>query len=553
MGKEQGLSSEGTWPQAQRLAMLKDIAEALNETTDISQAMDAILPRLSEVLGLSTAWAFRYDAERSQFVEVGASGLPPALSCNDAAALKFGWCECQDRFVQGRLDRAVNIVRCSRLRDAVGDKAGLIYHASVPLRSKGKPLGILNVAAAGSSVFTEPALQLLTAIGHHVAVAVDRAAILADERRRSEQLRALSEMAAEMVSLVRPEAVLEFAVRQFVDKLGYECCGITVRETGHQGQTRRLVAAAYRPPDREPAGYSYAKEEAPLLDEAERVMLQDARSVMVQPIPHSSYDVRVESRRGGAFGASDQEMLSAFAWHVAAALDNARLYEQSLEEAKWVERRRLAADLHDAVSQRLFSAQLLARTARLLAERKEAGAALNQVLERVESLIAESQREMRGLIETLRPAEEGGLTARVRERIAPLQLQGQTRIHLAVDGGTEPIVRFEQREALLMALDEALQNALRHAAARNVYVHLLLTPDRVRVSVQDDGCGFDPVRTTAGLGTSTMSERMRQAGGTLSITSQPGRGTRVVLEVPAAGDDPGAGQSGLKNPGVDAP
>ncbi|WP_051663179.1 GAF domain-containing sensor histidine kinase [Alicyclobacillus macrosporangiidus] len=539
-------SDRESWPEPARLAMLKDIAEALNEATDISEAMDAILPRLSGVLGLSTAWAFRYDAERSRFVEVGASGLPPALACDGGAPLKSGWCECQDRFVEGRLDRAVNIVRCSRLRDAVGDKGGLTYHASVPLRSKGKPLGILNVAAAGHSVFTPSALQLLTAIGHHVAVAVDRAAILADERRRAEQLRALSDIAAELVSVVRPRAVLELAVRQFVDRLGYECCGITFREPGDpeaealgSGWPGRVVASAYRSSDGEPAGYSYAREEEePLLDEAQRVLLPQARSAMVRPIPHSPYEVRVESRRPGAFSASDEEMLSAFAWHVAASLENARLYEQSLEEARWVERRRLAADLHDAVSQRLFSAQLLARTARLMAERGHAERRLDGVLERLEALIADSQHEMRGLIEALRPAGERGLVARVRERIAPLQLQGQTRIHLTVagDGGEEPAIPFEARESLLSALDEALHNALRHAGARNVHVHLRLTAEEVEVSVQDDGCGFHPEKTAAGLGTSTMYERMREAGGRLSITSHPGRGTRVVFTVPVPGD-----------------
>ncbi|MCL6594071.1 MAG: hypothetical protein K6T31_08855, partial [Alicyclobacillus sp.] len=193
--------------------------------------------------------------------------------------------------------------------------------------------------------------------------------------------------------------------------------------------------------------------------------------------------------------------MSAFTWHVAAALENARLYERSLEEARWVERRRLAADLHDAVSQRLFSAQLLARTARLLAGRREAEAQLDGLLERLETLVAESQREMRGLIEALRPSGERGLAAQVRERIAPLQLQGQTRIHLDFAGDGEPAIPFEARQALLAALDEALHNALRHAGARNVHVHLRMAEESVEVSVQDDGCVFTPGQVAGGLGT----------------------------------------------------
>jgi len=102
------------------LKLFTEVAALLNEATDIGSAMELILPKMSETLGLMTAWAFRYDESRRSFVEVGASGLPPALGCHGAAALKSGWCECQDQFVHSRLDRAVNVVRCSRLRDAIG-------------------------------------------------------------------------------------------------------------------------------------------------------------------------------------------------------------------------------------------------------------------------------------------------------------------------------------------------------------------------------------------------------------------------------------------------
>jgi signal transduction histidine kinase len=529
--KDQEFLQEG-----KQLEILKDIAEALNETTDISQAMEAILPRLSGVLGLSTAWAFRFDPKRGSFVEVGASGLPPALACDDAAPLKTGWCECQDQFVSGKLDTAVNIVRCSRLRDAVGDKAGLTYHASVPLRSKGKPLGILNVAAAGHSVFTKPALDLLTAIGHHVAVAVDRAGILADERHRANQLKAMSGMAAELVSFVQPAAILEYAVQQFVEALGYECCGITVGTTaGAPEEKPRLVAAAYRPVHERSTEYSYLdSEDMPLLPEAERILLPEARSVLVRPIPHSEYEIRLESCLPNAFRDVDEDVVSAFAWHVAAALENARLYEKSLDEAKWVERRRLAADLHDAVSQRLFSALLLARTVKMLAERERDYGEIGEAALRVERLIAESQQEMRDLIEALRPQEERGLVSLIRERVAPLQLQTQTRIHLTAESDGDVCVTFEQREALLKVVDEALQNTFKHAKAKNVYVRVAHDADRLVVSIQDDGIGFRETEVQPGLGTSTMYERIQRIGGTLYIVSQPNGGTRVTCEIPLA-------------------
>jgi signal transduction histidine kinase len=515
------------------LSVLKDIAVALNEANDMASAMAAILPRLGEVLGLSTAWAFRYDVKRSSFVEVGASGLPPALACDNASTLKTGWCECQDQFVTGKLSTAVNIVRCSRLKDAVGDKEGLTYHASIPLRSKDKPLGILNVAAAGHSVFTKPALALLTAIGHQVAVAVDRAGILADERYRANQLKAMSEMAAQLVSMVQPEQILQFAAERFVQSLGYEACGVVRTSPDDKARTGVLVAASQRIGHRTDEEYSYASdEEMPMLPTSQRLLLRDARSATTQRIPHSEYEIRLESTVLNAFHDVDFDILSAFAWHLTAALENARLYQQALTSAKWAERRQLAADLHDAVSQRLFSALLLTKSAQLMTDKPGTDSSLPHTLSRVQSLIAESQQEMRDLIEALRPTNEREFVHQLRDRIEPLQLQSNTRIHFYSDSANGVRLTFEQRETLLKIVDEALQNVFKHAHARNAHIEVSSDTDCLRLSIRDDGRGFHESAISPGLGTSTMYERIHKIGGTLRIRSQVGGGTTVLCELP---------------------
>jgi signal transduction histidine kinase len=518
-----------------RMELLKNIAEALNETNHIDEAMEAILPRLGEVLGLSTAWAFRFDPKRSSFVEVGASGLPPALACGGAAPLKTGWCECQDQFVQGRLNKAVNLVTCSRLRDAVGDKQGLVCHASIPLRSKDKPLGILNVAASGSAVFTAEALSLLETIGHQVAVAVDRAGLIAEERLRAQKLQALSAMSARLVTVVNPSTLLQFAVDEFVEELQYEACGVTIPTTGEGANEHLLIAVAHRQQTVVTNEYTYDDEEAaPLSPESERVLLPDAKSALVRDIPHTEYQLRIESRLKNAFTEVDKDVLSAFAWHLSAAIENAKLYQQSLESAKWVERRKLAADLHDAVSQRLFSAQLIAKTAGLMVRQGADAERTAETLDKLQGLIAQSQEEMRALIQTLRPNSERGFVASLRDRIEPLQLQASTRIHWTVDGEVEKRLTLPKREALLGVIDEALQNVLKHAGARHAYITVALSENSVIATVQDDGCGFDEVTCQKGLGTSTMYERVHAVGGNLQLHSEVGNGTTVVCEIPVS-------------------
>jgi len=536
---EEGAVSKGS---TDSLKLFTEVAALLNEATDIGSAMDLILPKMGEALGLTTAWAFRYDESRRSFVEVGASGLPPALGCHGAAALKSGWCECQDQFVNSRLDRAVNVVRCSRLRDAVGDKEGLVYHASIPLRSQGRALGILNVAATGHAVFTAHTLTLLGTIGQHVAIAIHRAALWSDERERTEKLSSLSSAAAELTSDMDTAKILQSACRLAVSSLGFPACAMTVtmaaeRTDGIVEQSTHVIGAplvaSYR--QNEPAvnEYAYESEDVDSSSQQDKPFVwTTSRSQIVLPIPQSEYELHVESDQSSAFGDIDREILAAFAWHITAALENARLYQHSVEHAKWNERQQLAADLHDAVSQRLFSALLLARTADELVNDETKRPRIHDILQGVQDRIIEAQAEMRTLIDTLRPRDTRGFLSRLRERVDALQLQSQTQIRLSVESGVPDELPFDVREAFTSVLDEALHNVLQHAQAKRAWVTCNQSNEGLVLQIKDDGCGFVSRAVIAGLGTTTMFERMQAVDGRLFVTSHPGRGTVISAQWP---------------------
>lgn len=118
------------------------------------------------------------DRHRGGFSLAAATGLPPALARENSAPLCRGGCDCQWRFREGRLDAGVNIVHCSRLEAATGDKAGLELHASIPLLGRVGPVGVLNLAAPGSERFDPQTLAFLTAVGRQLGTAFARAALL---------------------------------------------------------------------------------------------------------------------------------------------------------------------------------------------------------------------------------------------------------------------------------------------------------------------------------------------------------------------------------------
>nr|WP_243876433.1 GAF domain-containing sensor histidine kinase [Streptomyces sp. 846.5] len=242
-----------------------------------------------------------------------------------------------------------------------------------------------------------------------------------------------------------------------------------------------------------------------------------------------------KSRPGEIFTAHDEHLLRILAAHAAIALTNARLYERSRELTLAGERARIAHDLHDAVSQKLFSLRLTAQAASALVSRDPDRARAE--LAEVSRLAAEAAEELRGVVIELRPAalDEDGLLPTLTSQIEVLD-----RAHAARVSFTHTRVRAlpsAQEAALLRVAQEALHNALRHSGAEAVRVELH-PADAGRgavLTVTDDGAGFVPDevrRAGRHLGLVSMRDRAAGVGGTLRIESAPGRGTVVVLEVP---------------------
>ncbi|HEY2174452.1 MAG TPA: GAF domain-containing sensor histidine kinase [Mycobacteriales bacterium] len=240
-------------------------------------------------------------------------------------------------------------------------------------------------------------------------------------------------------------------------------------------------------------------------------------------------DKVVPGGTGTEFTARDQELLSLFAAHAAIALTNARLSERSRELSVLEERSRLARDLHDAVSQKLFSLRARARAAAVLAGRDPARAAAE--MEAVAQLGAEAHAELRAVIDGLAPPElgEAGLAESLRRYAV---LAGRAHGVTVRFRATElPVLEEQQEAALYRVAQEALHNALRHAGAREITMALSRSPRRVVLEVTDDGCGFAP-DAPGGLGLASMRGRAEATGGTLAIRSAPGAGTTVRLAVP---------------------
>jgi signal transduction histidine kinase len=260
----------------------------------------------------------------------------------------------------------------------------------------------------------------------------------------------------------------------------------------------------------------------------------DMRSFLGVPIvaPEGVIGAFYLTHKEGAdtFAEADEELIGLLAAHAAIAITNARLYERSRELSVVSERNRLALELHDAVSQKLFSLVLTAESASTLLDRDPEAARVQMA--RLQQLARQALDELRSLMLELRPPDlaRDGLAGALRKHVEVLRGLHDVDIGLAVEH--EMAADATDGDVLRIA-QEALQNALRHAGARHVAVRLGDGDGRLVLEVADDGAGFEPANPelrARRLGLTSMEERAARLGGRLEIRSAPGAGTTVRLE-----------------------
>jgi signal transduction histidine kinase/type II secretory pathway pseudopilin PulG len=200
------------------------------------------------------------------------------------------------------------------------------------------------------------------------------------------------------------------------------------------------------------------------------------------------------------------------------------------ETARVEERSRIARELHDAISQDLFSASLLAGG---LQKALPADSPVQAEVRALRETLAGSMNEMRAMLLELRPAvlDERGLVPALRDLCAAYS----ERLGVSVEADLDSVeVAPPADHALLRIAQEGLANAVRHSEARRIRLRLVRDGDRAELTVADDGRGFDEqAQSPHGLGLRVMRERARELGGAVSVESNPGRGTELVAWLPS--------------------
>jgi two-component system nitrate/nitrite sensor histidine kinase NarX len=272
-------------------------------------------------------------------------------------------------------------------------------------------------------------------------------------------------------------------------------------------------------------------EQDPRVQEWAAIVGQHFRSYLSAPIVVGDQvygAISLFYERPRKFAEDELELAASFADQAALAIENERLRAQAEEAAVAAERNRLARDLHDAVTQTLFSSSLIAEVLPRLWERnpEEGQRRLAELRELTRGALA----EMRTLLLELRPAAlaEANLADLLRQLAESITGRARVPVSLEVEG--ECKLEPEVKVALYRIAQEALNNVAKHAGASEATVRLVCQLGEVALSIRDDGLGFAPQQVGANsLGLGIMRERAEAIGADLLVQSEVGEGTQVSV------------------------
>ena len=435
----------------------------------------------------------------------------------------------------------------------------------VPMPTDERVVGFLGFDAVRSEMrWTDECITLLKMVGHILVNALERKYAEEQvrqsqqqlERRvqeRTRQLTTLLEVQRALSSRLDPEAVMQMIAEEARQLLGGSFGGLFVRE----GETLRVAALAGTYGPDMWVGYGM-----PLRQSATGLALLSGQVVRIgslddQRLYHQAMTAaRIQSMVGiplragenpigvisvgnaqpDAFSEADEHMLALLAPGAAIALENARLYKQAQQAAALEERQRLARDLHDAVTQTLFSASMIADVLPRLWERTPDEG--RRRLDELRQLTRGALAEMRALLLELRPAAltEADLGDVLHQLGEATTVRSRLPVLVTVDGAAQ--VPPEVRVTFYRIAQEAVQNVIKHARARQIDLSLHLEPGSATLHICDDGCGFDVAHVEGGhFGLRIMSERAEAVGATLRVVSRPGHGTTITVTWIMSGEE----------------
>ncbi|MBP7688255.1 MAG: GAF domain-containing protein [Thermoflexales bacterium] len=563
MALENARLFEAEREQSDLAEALRDTASALNRTLDIDEVLDRILSNTARVVTYDAINIMLLDDARQTVSVVRQLGyahrgqenwikqlrLPVATTPNLQQMMTTG----QPHLVGDTHTQAgwVEFAETRWLRAYVG----------VPFQNDGQVVGFLNLDSATPHFFTPDHVGRLRAFADQIATAVRNARLYAASRRNVQRLTALYEASLDLAQANSPARLYQQLLRAVVGLLEAKASALTLFDgeqhliiTAVENLSQNLVS------ERLPVGRGL-NGQAALSRQIQQVadytrfenrlpVMADLRQVAVVAVPLLWQDrlvgtIWISDQRPRVFDEDDLHMLTLFATLAAAAIEQgralneaqvreteARLLSARLTSAQEDERSRIAAFLHDAVGGQLVMLQK--NTEQLQVSFASSEATLHLLSNNL-NLLQQAHQQVRSLATDLdsKVLTDLGLVPAIRQHVERLCTSASLPIQLHITGHVRRL-SAEIERVVFRSLQEALANVLRHAQATDISAQLHMGGRTLRLTVQDNGQGFDAAAQTPGteLGLPQIRRQVEALRGEFFLETTPGFGTLMAMQIP---------------------
>jgi signal transduction histidine kinase/ligand-binding sensor protein len=534
----------------ERTALMLHSVQMASGSLELNQVLERIAEMLASATGMPHCGIYLMDEEQNVLIRHAGT---KNLSGEQLAMMKNLLIDpAQFPLVQEALDKKKSIL----CQDATTDTRvnlqilpPLDFRSMliVPIQMSDRVLGVaLNYTLGKSHTFTREGVELASGVANSVALAVENARLYGEIRQRLAESQGIQRVTTSLLRKNSLAEVLEIICNEALNLTdGTESAVMLLERDGWLRVTSAVTGGVFSSLDRLPidgtlAGQAASTGEPMLINNVTSLGLGylkdlDIKTIIAAPLKVDTTIIGVLDviNKVGGFTKDDLRIISLFADQAAIVIDHTQLHQQVEKMAVMEERQRLARELHDSVTQALYSANLYAEAARMSLSAGKKSVTLEN-LQRLREMTREAMLDMRSLVFELHPLvlEKEGLAVALQTRLAAVEGRAGVKTEIQVEGEGQLPLAIE--EEIYRIAQEGLNNVVKHARAKSVRIGLKFGEQSVCLELWDDGTGFDPETAGAsgGMGLHGIEERVRKIGGTLSLESSPGGGTRLSVLVP---------------------
>ena len=535
---------------------LFEVSRQATANLDQQQMLDVVVQAVQDVMGYRMASILLLD-------ETGKTLLSSAISSNLQGKIPIGDRVPIERGMVGRAARtgvtqlANDVMQNPDYIRAPGDwDPG--SELSIPIEEGGKVIGVLDIQDEARDRFSQEDVQSLETLAEHMVVILEKARLFADARANLQDLSIIYELSQSLSQARTTDETLRIALQALAEHSRYRCTiALFDLETALEKPTHFFVPFTYQPGE----GILEINEFVPATDDDLNLLLDAGQTIA---IPDVSKDERVPpflQEEQMAVGRPAMALIPLIAarrrignlilthtqpepWRdtelrlfrlaanlIATSVENSRQLQREQAMAALEERQRLARDLHDSVTQLIFSVMLMAQSVSPAYKRSvEEG---ERRIARMMELSQQALAEMRAMLTELRPVSpvENGLIPAIQQYVDRIA----TRENIALTFREQAYVpqARQMEEALYRIIQEALNNTLKHAHATRAEITLERQEGQIRLSICDNGQGLELDKATrpgtAQFGLRGIRERVTRLGGQVELESRPGEGTTLLI------------------------